>query len=166
MFMHKKKKRTISTNNDPNVTAQTVLSEGVTIKDGNLYGSCSISISGVFFGDVDIEGSLIVTESGNLKGEVRADDAYIYGTVEGSISTRGKVYIYAGGRVLGDIYSTSLIVEENAEFKGQCNTGAIQDTNNILNLTANVLYQREKNINQQGLSEKEVAINTQQQRAF
>ena len=165
MFANKKKKRAASANNDPDIITQTILSEGVTIKDGNLYGSCSISISGVFFGDVDIDGPLIVTESGNLKGDIKADEAYIYGTIEGSVGAKGKVYIYAGGRVLGDIYSASLIVEESAEFKGRCNTGIIQDTKNILNIAGSV-YQREKNINQQGLSENEVAINTQQQRAF
>ena len=99
MFVNKTKKKSAGQKNDTSIITQTILSEGITIKDGNLYGSCSIGISGVFFGDVDIEGVLVVTESGNLKGQIKADEAYIYGTIEGSISVKGKVYIYAGGRV-------------------------------------------------------------------
>jgi len=163
MFINKKRKKVNGANDDIDILTQTVLSEGITIKDGNIYGTCGITISGVFFGDIDIEGALILTESGNLKGNVKADETYIYGTIEGSISARGKAHIYAGGRVIGSISSSSLIVEEDAEFKGQCNTGLTQNTNNILNLAGTVLHQRDKN-NQQNAIE-EVAINTHQ-RAF
>ena len=162
MFANKKKKKSNGANDDIDIITQTVLSEGVTIKDGNIYGLCGITISGVFFGDIDIEGVLIVTESGNLKGDIKADQAYIYGTIEGSISARGKAHIYAGGRVLGDINSLSLIVDEDAEFKGQCHTGLTQSTNNILNLAGTVLHQRDKN--QQDTIE-EVVVSAQQ-RAF
>jgi len=165
MFMYKKKKRAIGVNDDIDILTQTILSEGITIKDGNIYGSCGITISGVFFGDVDIDGALILTESGNLKGRIKSDEAYIYGTVEGSLSTRGKSHIYAGGRVLGDIHSASLTVEEDADLKGQCNIGIMQDTKNILNL-AGTVYQRERNPNQQERLGDDTAISTQQQRAF
>ena len=135
MFNDKKKKS--SPSGDSDIYTQTLIAEGVTIKDGNLYGSNSVTISGVFFGDVDIEGVIILTECGNIKGNVKADEAYIYGTVEGSITTKGRVHIYSGSSVMSDINSSSLTVEENAVFKGLCST-AIPIANNVLNIAGSI----------------------------
>lgn len=141
MFIDKMKKRPLNINNDTEFVVQTTLAEGMTIKDGNLYGSSSITISGVFFGDVDIEGALVVTESGNLKGEVRACEAHIHGIVEGSITAKGKVHIYADSSVTGDIFSSSLIIEDGAVYRGACSTGALQ-TSNLLNIAGTILNQQ------------------------
>ena len=142
-------------NDDMNIMTQTILAEGITVMDGNLYGSSSITISGVFFGDVDIEGALIITESGNLKGNIHASEAYIYGTIEGSIKTTGKVHIYSGSRVISDITSTAIIIEDDAIFNGQCNIGVAQ-TSNILNIAGTILGQ--KNVSQFELSEESETI--------
>jgi len=154
MFFDKKKKRPISMNDDMDIMTQTILAEGITVKDGNLYGSSSITISGVFFGDVDIEGALIITESGNLKGNIQANETYIYGTIEGSIKTTGKVHIYSGSRVISDIASSAIIIEDDALFNGQCNIGMLQ-TSNILNIAGTILGQ--KNVSQLEASEESVA---------
>ena len=142
MFFDKKKKLSLDSDKDFDIAVQSILAEGITVKDGNLYGSNNIKISGVFFGDVDIEGILVITESGNLKGEVKADDVYIYGTIEGRISVKGRVHIYSGSRVIGDIFSESLIIEEGAVFKGQCSTGTTQ-ASNIFNIAGTISTQQE-----------------------
>ncbi|MCL2565633.1 MAG: polymer-forming cytoskeletal protein [Defluviitaleaceae bacterium] len=142
MFCDKKKNRNL--NSDTEVKTPTVLAEGVTVKDGNLYGGGGVTISGVFFGDVDIEGILIVSESGNLKGDIKADDAYVYGAVEGNVSVKGKVHIHTEGRILGDVFSASLIVEEGAAFRGQCSTitAPSQAGANILNVASTIFKQQ------------------------
>jgi len=140
MFLSKMKKR--PKNDDEYMQTSTTLAEGMTIKDGNLYGLSGVTISGVFFGDIDIEGTLIITESGNLKGNIKADEVLVYGTVEGNISTRGKVHIYSESRVTGEIAGMSLIVEEGAAFKGMCNTAFLQTTN-ILKIAGTIPKQQE-----------------------
>jgi len=157
MFIDKKKKRALSVGSEMSIATRTVLAEGITIKDGNLYGLSSITISGVFFGDIDIEGALIITESGNLKGEAKADEAHIYGTLEGSITTRGNVHIYSGSRVISDISSLSLIIEEDAVFKGQCNTGTMQSSNILSIAPATILSQQEA-------ADNELAMGSQPQK--
>lgn len=147
MFNRKKKKSSL--NNSLDNLAQTILGEGVTIKDGNLYGSNDVTISGVFFGDIDIEGILIVTESGNLRGKVKVDEVHVYGTIEGSITAKGKVHIYSESSVISDILgSASIVIEEGAAFKGQCNTIALQATN-ILNISGNILKHPETTVHEE-----------------
>jgi len=97
----------------------TTLAEGMTSKDGKLYGSGSVKISGVFYGDLDIEGALIVAGSGSLHGNVKADDAKIYGSIEGNVSVTGKVHIHPSGRLLGDVLCASLVADEGATFLGK-----------------------------------------------
>ena len=140
IFCDKKKNRNLV--NDTDIRTPTILAEGVTVKDGNLYGGGGVTISGVFFGDVDIEGALIVSESGNLKGDIKADDAYVYGAIEGNVSVKGKVHIYPEGRILGDVFSASLIVEEGAAFRGQCSTVTAPQAANILNVAGTIFKQQ------------------------
>ncbi|MCL2856555.1 MAG: polymer-forming cytoskeletal protein [Oscillospiraceae bacterium] len=97
----------------------TTLAEGMTSKDGKLYGSSSVKISGVFFGDIDIEGALIVAGSGSVHGNVKAEDAKIYGTIEGNVSVTGKVHIHPSGSLVGDVSSISLVADEGARFLGK-----------------------------------------------
>jgi len=136
MFSDKKKNRSISSDN-AEFSTPTVLAEGVTVKDGNLYGGGGVTISGVFFGDIDIEGVLIISDSGNVKGDVKADDAIVYGAIEGNVSVKGKVHIYPEGRILGDVFSASLMVEDGAAFRGHCSTFASQ-TVNLLNVAGTI----------------------------
>jgi len=156
MFIDKLKKKSFNMHEDISIKTQTVLAEGMTFKDGNLYGLSGITISGVFFGDVDIEGELIVTESGNIRGNVDAGEVHISGTIEGSIKAKGKAHIYAGSRVIGDVTSSAIVIEENALFRGQCNTGVEQTSNNILNIAGTII--NPKGTNQKELHENEKEI--------
>ena len=155
MFSEKKKKPLVPSNNNEKINTETVLTEGVTIKDGNLSGTSGVTIAGVFFGDIDIEGVLIISKSGNFKGNVTADDAYIHGAVEGNISVKGKVHIYTEGKAFGDVLCSSFVVEEGASFRGQC---CIADTQ-----AANSLNAGGKKIRRQAaeMPENETAANEQ-----
>ena len=103
------------------IAIQTVISEGITIKDNAICGSGSVSIGGVFFGEIDIEGFLIITESGNVRGTARASSAHIYGVLEGNIVAHNSVRIFDGGKIYGDVSCGSFVVDEGAAFGGQCN---------------------------------------------
>ena len=97
----------------------TTLAEGMTSKDGKLYGSSSVKISGAFFGDIDIEGTLVVAGSGSVHGNVKAEDAKIYGAIEGNVSVAGRVHIHPSGKLIGDVTSASLAADEGATFVGK-----------------------------------------------
>ena len=107
----------------------TVIAEDVTIKDGNLSGDGGrggVTVSGVFFSNIDIEGDLVISANGVLNGNVKAESAHVYGTIEGNVSVKGKVYIYSKGKVAGDVLCASFMVEEGADFKGHCSNTVAQ----------------------------------------
>ena len=122
MFSSKEKKQVIkSTFVDTESQIPTTLAEGMTSKDGKLYGSSSVKISGAFFGDVDIEGALVVTGSGSVHGNVKAEDAKVYGKIEGNVLVAGRVHIHPSGSLVGDITCACLVVDEGAVFHGRSN---------------------------------------------
>jgi len=107
----------------------TILAEGLTIKDNVLCGAGDVTISGVFYGEVDIDGFLIISDSGSVRGDVRAENAYVYGEVEGNVAVAGQAHIYSHGRIYGNIVCGSLAVDEGATFRGQCEMGERQNAN-------------------------------------
>ena len=115
--------------NAAEVTTATIIAEGLTVKDNVLCGSGDVTISGVFFGDVDIDGFLIISDSGSVRGDVRAESVYVYGEVEGNVSVAGQAHIYSHGRIYGNIVCGSLAVNEGATFRGQCEMGERQNAN-------------------------------------
>ena len=127
MFGNKKQQQVLTASViaiDTESHVPTTLAEGMTSKDGKLYGTSSVKIAGVFFGDVDIEGALIVAGSGSLHGNVKAEDAKIYGKIEGNVFVTGKVYIHPSGSLLGDVSCASLVVDEGAAFLGKSNVAS------------------------------------------
>jgi len=113
---------------DTAMLTQTVIAEGITIKDNSICGTGSVSVGGVFFGEIDIDGFLIITESGNVRGTVRASSAHVYGTLEGNAVTSGTTRIFSGGKIYGDVSCGSFVVDEGAGFGGQCNMGGDEIT--------------------------------------
>src|SRR5690606_21142080 len=63
---------------------------------------------------------LVVGESGVITARVVAGNVVIAGEVHGNVETTGRLHVLPGGRLFGDAKVETLIVEEGAAFKGQC----------------------------------------------
>ena len=70
-------------------------------------------------------------DAGRRLNEVRAEldvaTVVIYGTVYGNIRASNCVELHAGGQLVGNIVSPSLVVERGANFDGNCRMGAVQE---------------------------------------
>ena len=86
---------------------------------GNLKSDGPVRIYGVFDGDIETTGPVIIGQTARITGTVTAHDVGIAGTVNGSVDAYGRVEIYNGGRVYGDISSSSLRIDDGAVFTGQ-----------------------------------------------
>ncbi len=75
------------------------------------------TISGTITSDM---GSLLVMERGRVKATVQAGTIEISGIVEGTITAKTSVKIHSTGRVYGDIFTPTLIIEHGAVFDGKC----------------------------------------------
>lgn len=74
-------------------------------------------ISGNIISD---NGNLLVMERGRVKATVKAGVVEVSGTIEGTVTAKTSVKIHPTGRVYGDIYTPSLIIENGAVFDGKC----------------------------------------------
>ncbi len=79
-----------------------------------------LRIDGVFSGELKSEGKVIIGRTGHVKTDVKAGTIVIGGLIEGNVYATKQVNLLATGKLLGDIITPSLIVEEGVIFEGNC----------------------------------------------
>ena len=79
-----------------------------------------LRIDGVFSGELKSDGKIIIGETGHVKTDIKAGTIVIGGLVEGNVYATKQVNLLATGKLLGDIITPSLIVEEGVMFDGNC----------------------------------------------
>lgn len=97
----------------------TILGSGSEL-EGELKVKGGVRIDGSFKGSIEIQGMLVVGESGKLDGEIRAAEAVLAGTVKGKLFIEGRVEFQATARFEGELVCKTLIVHEGAVFDGTC----------------------------------------------
>jgi cytoskeletal protein CcmA (bactofilin family) len=102
---------------------RTIIGEGVTINSEGLFGTGDVKVAGVIFNDVEVDGILIVQDSGSVRGDIKAVNAIIEGYVEGNIVCSNVIRITASGKVVGDLRCMTLTIDEGASFSGLCEMG-------------------------------------------
>ncbi|WP_432664113.1 polymer-forming cytoskeletal protein [Wukongibacter baidiensis] len=88
--------------------------------DGSLKTSGLLRIDGIFNGDIEVDGDIVVGEDGKIIGNVKTSNIEICGLVEGNVIASNQLKISSSGRLFGDIEVSSFIVEEKAIFDGKC----------------------------------------------
>jgi cytoskeletal protein CcmA (bactofilin family) len=73
-----------------------------------------------FKGEIHCGGAVIIAEQGEMEGEIHSKFVSVAGKVKGTVHATEKIEIKAKGVVLGDIYTTSLVLEAGGYFNGQC----------------------------------------------
>ena len=84
---------------------------------GNIGGQGNLHIDGRVDGDVNCA-SLIIGNSGQVNGNITADDAKIAGTVTGTVAAK-VLTIEASARITGDLSYDSVSVETGAQVDGR-----------------------------------------------
>lgn len=122
MFNKNKMSKTVSnsTNQSPSVN---IINEGTKIK-GNVHANSDIRVSGSVVGEAISKGKIILTNSGEVKGNVSSSDADIAGKVEGDVKVSNRLILRQDAIIDGNIYTKSLVVEEGAQINGTCKMGS------------------------------------------
>lgn len=87
---------------------------------GNFSTPGSARIDGVVEGSARVAGSLIVGSTGRIDGDVEADSIIIGGEINGDVTVQGKAELTATARVIGDIRTSLIVIDEKAVFQGKC----------------------------------------------
>ena len=88
--------------------------------EGEVTGRNNLHVDGEFEGNVVLPcNDVVVARLGRIEGTITARSVTIGGAVSGDIEAREKVSITATGRVLGQVISPSLVMEEGSILNGQ-----------------------------------------------
>jgi len=87
---------------------------------GTLRFQDTLRVDGRVQGRIESANDLVVGDRGEVEGEVHVGILYVSGTVRGRVRTEKKIVIHKGGRLLADILTPALIMEEGGIFEGSC----------------------------------------------
>jgi cytoskeletal protein CcmA (bactofilin family) len=99
----------------------TVIGEGIIFEEALLKGCGVIRIDGRLSGTIDIEGHIILGETGLVSGDVNADSALLAGRFQGNLYIENTLHMTASSIVSGKIETGKLIIDEGAVLNGSCN---------------------------------------------
>lgn len=91
-----------------------------TLVDGNITLDNDIRIAGSVIGRIETKGTLIVEQTGKIKGEIKVSSATIAGRIDGNIECDGLMTLESRSCFVGDIKTRQIVINENAEFQGNC----------------------------------------------
>lgn len=89
--------------------------------NGSFSADGAVRIDGTINGDVVVTDTVILGGSGCINGDVNASKVVIGGEVFGNLNVPEKVELTSTARVIGDIMTNSLVIDENAVFQGNIN---------------------------------------------
>ncbi len=97
----------------------TIIGPG-TLLTGEIKCKGTIRIEGAIDGKIMSEDSIVVLDSGRIKGDISAGQVIISGEVQGDIKAVHRIEITARGKVVGDISAPRISIHEGVLFEGQC----------------------------------------------
>lgn len=104
------------------ITAHNLIASGTIIK-GEINSNADIRIDGSIEGTIFSKGRVVLGEKGTVKGEIKAANVDIMGSLTGNIFTSNTISLKSTGKINGDINTQTLIIEEGAQFNGNCKMG-------------------------------------------
>ncbi len=95
--------------------------------EGVLTVSESTRVDGLLEGKILSENTVIIGEHGVIKGDIRAVEILVAGTVYGNLWAKQRIELTKTGKVLGDLSTKTLVVDEGASFKGNCSMEVMEE---------------------------------------
>ena len=99
-------------------SAINIITDGTLVK-GDITATGDFRLDGTLEGNIQLNGKLVVGDSGVVNGNVLCQNANIIGTVNGNLSVKELLSLHTTARVRGDILINKLSIEP-AVFSGKC----------------------------------------------
>lgn len=100
-------------------TPNTAIGKGMYLEAVCMTGQESVRVDGIYKGNIEINGSLVLGDSGSITGDVRATYFLVAGEVNGNIFCETLLHFASTSKVFGDVQASSLIVDEGAQVSGR-----------------------------------------------
>lgn len=103
---------------EPESLSATAIGKAVTIV-GSISTREDLEIHGRVEGSVEsLNGKITIAPGGCVKATIRAGDIVILGQVQGNVEAGGKVELRKDGKLVGDITTSRIWIEDGAVFQG------------------------------------------------
>lgn len=96
---------------------RSALSEGTSIK-GRVSFDSPVRIDGRLQGELYSTRTVFVGEKGTIEASIEVESLVVQGAVRGPVRATARVEVLKGGRVEGEIYAPTLLVEEGGALDG------------------------------------------------
>ncbi|MBQ7360431.1 MAG: polymer-forming cytoskeletal protein [Lachnospiraceae bacterium] len=96
----------------------TIIGKG-NIINGDFQAAKSVRLDGEIDGNVTVGGLLVIGSAGKINGNVEAAAAIVGGEVTGDITAPDKIEITETARVIGNLRTNVIVIDEKAIFQGQ-----------------------------------------------
>lgn len=104
---------------------------------GELEFTDNLVITGKFDGKIESSGNLKIDKTAHCQvSRIAADSILVSGDVEGDLCATSKIEIASGSRVVGDISTLRLRIDDNVDFHGQVTMLEASPDVDIFSLTA------------------------------
>ncbi len=95
-----------------------VIGKSVSIK-GEIHSREDLTIDGEVEGTVEVQDSrLTVGQNGKVQASVKAREIIVLGTILGNVDVTDKIDIRKDAKLVGDIRTARIVIEDGAYFKG------------------------------------------------
>jgi cytoskeletal protein CcmA (bactofilin family) len=93
---------------------------GETFFEGKLSYTGAVRLDGRFKGEIQSDDTLIVGETARIEGEIHVGTAIIQGEIVGNVYAKERVELHHPGRMIGDITTPAVVIDDGAIFEGKC----------------------------------------------
>lgn len=109
--------------------AAACISQGIRIK-GEISGKEDLFIDGTVDGKLEFgNASVTVGPNGKVKADISARQVIVRGNVEGKIDGTERVQLWNSGRLVGEVRTERLAIEDGAVLRGKVEAGKPQSRN-------------------------------------
>jgi cytoskeletal protein CcmA (bactofilin family) len=97
----------------------TVIADDIEFR-GRIQFKNSLKIKGIFEGQIETDGHLIIGQEAKVSSDIKAAVISINGEVSGSIKANKSIEVYNNSKVNCDLVTPDLYIEKGAMFNGTC----------------------------------------------
>jgi cytoskeletal protein CcmA (bactofilin family) len=102
-----------------NVASLTVIGRAMVVR-GHIKSKESLHIEGEVDGTLELPGArLTVGATARVAADARAREIEVIGTLTGDLDASKKITVRKGGRLVGDLRTPGIVIEEGAYYKGK-----------------------------------------------
>jgi cytoskeletal protein CcmA (bactofilin family) len=98
---------------------KTFVGKGSTL-EGKMTFNGILRLGGKFEGKILAGDSLVIGETGEVRGQINVKTFIVNGKVRGNVRANNRIEIQSSGEIQGDVQTPVLVISEGGVFEGNC----------------------------------------------